>query len=193
MPTRYTDQEIERMIRERKPLPDNYHTRTQLRPKRGHKERELDVDGVEGNSYRLVLRQSDCNSMDFSIILAVAPSGSNQLFRLRRYNGKSHEHTNPIERKTFYDFHIHQTTERYQDLGAREDTFAEPTERLSGKRINDQDRGSSYLSREWYRRWLQDELSTDAGRHHWRSCFSNAKYLQHLVAVMVDDLHGDLA
>ena len=85
MPTRYTDQEIERMIRERKPLPDNYHTRTQLRPKRGHKERELDVDGVEGNSYRLVLRQSDCNSMDFSIILAVAPSGSNQLFRLRRY------------------------------------------------------------------------------------------------------------
>jgi hypothetical protein len=50
---------------------------------------------------------------------------------LRRYNGKSHEHTNPIEEDTFYDFHIHKATERYQMIGAREDTFAEPTEKFS--------------------------------------------------------------
>jgi hypothetical protein len=57
--------------------------------------------------------------------------GSTKVFRLRRYNGKSHEHTNPIEKQTFYDFHIHTATERYQDLGAREDSFAEPTHRFS--------------------------------------------------------------
>jgi hypothetical protein len=53
------------------------------------------------------------------------------VFRLRRYNGRSHEHTNAIERATFYAFHIHTATERYQDLGMREDSFAEPTDRFS--------------------------------------------------------------
>jgi len=50
---------------------------------------------------------------------------------LQRYNGKSHEHTNPIEGETFYDFHIHQATEKYQEMGAREDTFAKPTDRFA--------------------------------------------------------------
>ena len=31
-------------------------------------------------------------------------------------------------RITFYDFHIHIATQRYQDLGTREDAFAEPTD-----------------------------------------------------------------
>ena len=53
------------------------------------------------------------------------------LFRLRRYNGKSHEHTNRLEGRTFYEFHIHTATERYQDSGLREDAFAEPTTRLA--------------------------------------------------------------
>ena len=51
------------------------------------------------------------------------------MFRLRRYNGKSHEHSNTIESQTLYDFHIHHATERYQLSGLREDTFAEPTNR----------------------------------------------------------------
>lgn len=67
--------------------------------------------------------------MDFSVILAVRVPQSNQVFRLRRYNGKSHEHTNHIEGQSFYDFHIHLATERYQEIGAREDTYAEPTDR----------------------------------------------------------------
>ncbi len=67
--------------------------------------------------------------LDFSIILAVRVPQSNQLFRLRRHNGKSHEHTNHIEAATFYDFHIHIATERYQEIGAREDAYAEPTDR----------------------------------------------------------------
>jgi len=131
MPAKYSDDDIARMIRERKPLPDNYRSRLQPRDKRGHKERELDVMGKDGTQYRLILRQSDFNTLDFSIILAVNPPESNQFFRLRRLNGKSHEHTNQIEGDSFYDFHIHHATERYQEIGAREDAFAEPTDRYA--------------------------------------------------------------
>ena len=131
MPAKYSDLEIAQMIEERKPLPDNYHSHVQLKDKRGHKERELDIVGEHGTQYRLILRQSDFNTLDFSIILAVNPPETNQLFRLRRYNGKSHEHTNQIEENTFYDFHIHQATERYQESGLREDTFAETTDRYA--------------------------------------------------------------
>jgi hypothetical protein len=102
-----------------------------LRDKHGHKERELDINGAGGNQFRLILRQSNINPLDFSIILAVFPPGTSQMCRLRRYNGKSHEHTNQIENDTFYDFHIHQATERYQELGAQEDAYAEPTNRYA--------------------------------------------------------------
>ncbi|MCY4661719.1 MAG: hypothetical protein OXF93_18215 [Acidobacteria bacterium] len=56
---------------------------------------------------------------------------STQVFRLRRYNGRSHQHTNQIEDEVFYDFHIHFATERYQELGAREDAYALPTDRYT--------------------------------------------------------------
>ncbi len=128
---RYSDLEIAQMIQERKTLPGNWRSRVQLRGKRGHKERELGVTGEAGTQYRVILRQSDFNTLDFSIILAVNPSESNLLFRLRRYNGKSHEHTNHIEADTFYGFHIHYATERYQESGAREDAFAEVTDRYA--------------------------------------------------------------
>jgi len=127
----FSDEDISRLIRERKPLPDDYRAKIQIRPKLGHKERELDIKGADGGDYRLILRQSNINPLDFSIILAYRPPKSNQLFRLQRYNGKSHEHTNPIEGQTFYDFHIHQATEKYQEMGAREDTFAQPTDRFA--------------------------------------------------------------
>jgi len=107
-----------------------FRTTGQLRAKRGHKERDLAIDGVDGNRFRLILRQNDINAFDFSIILAVEVPNTNQLFRLRRYNGKSHEHTNHIEGDTFYDFHIHMATERYQELGTREDAYAETTDRF---------------------------------------------------------------
>jgi hypothetical protein len=131
MAAKYSDAEIAQMIMERKRLPADYRSRVQLHEKRGHKERELDIVGEHGTQYRLILRQSNFNTLDFSIILAVSPVDSSLLFRLRRYNGKSHEHTNPIEGDIFYNFHIHQATERYQESGAREDTFAEVTGRYA--------------------------------------------------------------
>ena len=126
-----SDKDIAILIKEEKSLPTDYRARIQVRPKRGHKERELEVKGAHSSDFRLIFRQSLFNPLDFSIILAYRPPNSNQLFRLQRYNGKSHEHTNTIEGDTFYDFHIHQATERYQQLGAREDAFAEPTDQFS--------------------------------------------------------------
>jgi hypothetical protein len=124
MSTRLTDSQIERLIGERKQLPGDYRSRLRLREKRGHDEQELDIEGEGGSAFQIILRKNRINPLDFSVILGCFPELSGQLFRLRRYNGKSHEHTNQIERVTFYDFHIHQATERYQDLGLREDAWA---------------------------------------------------------------------
>jgi len=130
MAARYTDSEIQQLLTERKPLPEEYRKKLKLREKRGHREAELSISGAAGTEFRLIARQNSLNILDFSIILAVCPAGSNQLFRVRRHNGKSHEHTNQIEQNTFYDFHIHMATERYQELGTREDAFAEVTDRF---------------------------------------------------------------
>ena len=135
MPVNLTDGEIARLIAEGKPLPGDHRQRVQTKPKRGHRERELDVSGTNGNEFRLILRESSFNRLDFSVILGWLPPQSTSLFRLCRYNGKSHEHTNPLESQTFYAFHVHRATERYQQSGLREDAFAEPTTRyqdLSG-------------------------------------------------------------
>ncbi|MFZ3209691.1 MAG: hypothetical protein WA140_12825 [Geobacteraceae bacterium] len=131
MAAKFSDQDIEKLISESKPLPSEYWARLRLRDKRGHKEGELEVKGKSGSEFRLILRQSNSNPLDFSVILSYTPPKSNQSVRLRRYNGKSHEHTNQLEGNTFYDFHIHTATERYQDLGPREDTYAEPTDRYA--------------------------------------------------------------
>lgn len=126
MPEILTDQAIDGLIHEQKLLPEHPLGRS-LKAKSGHKEREMDVTGANGSRFRIIIRQSANNALDFSVILAYRRPHSNALFRLRRYNGKSHQHTNKLERNTFYDFHIHRATERYQATGLREDAFAEPT------------------------------------------------------------------
>ena len=129
MATNLTDAEIAALIAEAKPLPDDYRSRVQTRPKRGHRERELEIDGANGSKFRLILRQASFNHLDFSVILAWMPPQSSTSFRLCRYNGKSHEHSNTLDSQRFYDFHTHRATERYQQSGLREDSFAEPTTR----------------------------------------------------------------
>jgi hypothetical protein len=124
-----TDAEITALICETKQLEPGYLSRLQLRPKRGHSERELDITGANGSEFRLILRQNLLNVLDFSVILAYSVASSSQVFLLRRYNGKSHEHTNKIERQTFYDFHIHFATERYQRSGWKDEAYAEVTNR----------------------------------------------------------------
>ena len=125
----YLEPEIMALVQERTPLPADWRKRTQPRPKHGHDEQHLNLRGDAGSQFRLILRRSKLNQLDFSVILAVRVPQSGRLFRLCRYNGKSHEHTNHIEDETFYDFHIHLATERYQQRGTREDAYAKPTNR----------------------------------------------------------------
>jgi len=131
MAVRFSDREIAELMKERKPLPDDWRKRLALRSKRGHREANLDVIGDAGNEFKLILRQSELNVLDFSVGLSVRLPGTSRLFRLRRHNGKSHEHKNQIEGQSFYDFHIHMATERYQELGMDEDAYALPTDRYS--------------------------------------------------------------
>ncbi|MFA5220972.1 MAG: hypothetical protein WC391_01640 [Methanoregula sp.] len=126
-----TDIAIGSLLEERKELPEDFLNQLKLKSKHGHKEYDKEIPGENGSNFRLILRQSELNQLDFSVILAYLPKGSNQQFRLRRYNGKSHEHANHIEKNKFYGFHIHTATERYQQSGYREDTYAEETTRYA--------------------------------------------------------------
>jgi len=123
MAVRYSDRDIEKLIKERKPLTNASISRLMT----GHK---VDVKGDDDNEFQLILRQNTNYPSNFSVILGVLPAKTTQLFRLCRYNSR-HEHTNTIERETFYDFHIHTATERYQAIGAREDWYAESTDRFA--------------------------------------------------------------
>ena len=131
MTIQLTDEKIGSLLAERKLLPEDFHSRLRLKSKHGHKEFDIDVTGENESLFRLIIRQSELNPLDFSVILVYLPKGSNQQFRLRRYNGKSHEHGNQIEKNKFYAFHIHTATERYQQSGFREDAYAEKTDRFA--------------------------------------------------------------
>lgn len=131
MPLTLVKSEIESLLIEPKILSSNWDTAINLRAKRGHYECQLSVTGENSSKFFLILRRSMCNELDFSVILAVQRPQSNRFFRLRRYNGLSHEHTNRIEGETFYDYHIHHATERYQEMGMHEDSFATPTDRYT--------------------------------------------------------------
>jgi len=129
MNLRLTDDEIDALLREAKPLPGDFSRRFRPKEKGGHKEYEIGIEGANQSRFRLIYRQSLFNSLDFSVILGYIIPNTNQVFRLRRYNGKSHEHTNRLEQEKFYDFHIHTATERYQTAGWNEDGYAVPTDR----------------------------------------------------------------
>ena len=126
-----TDAQIEHLIREPKQLPRDYRTRLMnLRPRNAHQGSQLEISTQAGKNFEIFLRQG-MNHLDFSVILGYHLPAMNRVFRLRRYNGKSHVHGNRIEGNQFYAFHIHSATARYQAIGAREDTYAEPTDRFA--------------------------------------------------------------
>ena len=101
-------------------------------PGAGYMENSIEIARLspeEGRFY-IIVRVNIENPLDFSVILGYS-SGGSRIFRLRRCNGKSHEHTNRIEKVKFYDFHIHMATERYQRAGMKEDRYAEVTDRYA--------------------------------------------------------------
>ncbi len=52
MAARFSDQEIDRMIQELKPLPGNYRSKIQLREKRGHME-DCHIDAIQDSQFSL--------------------------------------------------------------------------------------------------------------------------------------------
>lgn len=133
MAVTFTDIEIADLIQEKKSLPKLPHIK--LKEKRGHKEQEIEILGESGNRYALILRESKFNLLDFSVILGFSVPQTNVVFLLRRYNGRSHEHSNPLEgTESFYDFHIHEATERYQEAGFSAEHYALPTNRYKDLR-----------------------------------------------------------
>ena len=124
----YSDQEIAALVQERKELPYNWRN---ILVGGNNNSRKLLLTGDNGNKFRIIARLNDIQPLDFSVILTVIVPLSNRDFRLCRYNGGSHEHTNTIENEKFKDFHIHFATERYQQRGLSEDTYARPTNRYN--------------------------------------------------------------
>jgi hypothetical protein len=121
-----TDEEITALIEESKPMPSGLRPFTRLIEKNRHRRRDYDVLCASGHSFVIAVRLSLLNAFDFSAILGYKLPGVNTIFRLRRYNGRSHYHTNTIENQRFREFHIHKATERYQRMGGtKEDHFAE--------------------------------------------------------------------
>jgi len=68
-----------------------------MKEKRGHKESEHFIPRTDDSSFVIKLRLSSENPLDFSVILGYKPPKSTKIFRLRRYDGKSHEHRNKLE------------------------------------------------------------------------------------------------
>ena len=129
MKVTYSDQEIAALIQERKVLANDRRGEFKKITYRGSNEYRLNVTGEAGNEFQVIVRMSRSNKLNFSVILGVKGPPSKKFFRLKRYNGDYHLHTNTIEEKEVAGFHIHTATERYQTGGIREDDYAEPTKR----------------------------------------------------------------
>ena len=127
----FSDQEITALIKERKVLSGNRRNKFRKTTHRGNDKYRLSVTGKDGNEFQVIVRISVFNKLNFSVILGVKVPPPKKFFRLKRYNGDYHEHTNTIEDEKVNGFHIHTATERYQVNSVREETYAEPTERYT--------------------------------------------------------------
>jgi hypothetical protein len=126
------DAQLLTLVEEPKKVKDCYPTSFPFRAKGTHYECEFEIETQTGNKFEIKVRQSSRNPLDFSVILVFYRHLTGQGIRLVRYNGKSHEHSNPIEKDRFYDFHIHKATERYMRRpGSDPETFAAVTVRYS--------------------------------------------------------------
>lgn len=132
MSVELSDAEIRHLIKEPKELPLDFRQKLGRWTKRfRHRKSSIKFDGAEKGRFTIFLRENIMNPFDFSAVLGYRLKQSTRVFRLRRYNGTGHRHTNRIEDQSFRGFHIHEATERYQALGAREDSFAVETDRFN--------------------------------------------------------------
>lgn len=131
-----TEATIDNLIAASKPLPSNWQSRLRPRTKSQYqyRQRDLNVQDIQANQFRVILRQNIQNPLDFSIIVMFDDTDGSE-YRLVRYNGMHpSRHTNNWEKHQGIvsssfgpDFHIHKATERYQRDGYAIDGYAEPT------------------------------------------------------------------
>ncbi|MEJ2267479.1 MAG: hypothetical protein P8X70_00155 [Nanoarchaeota archaeon] len=122
-----TDEEIKSLIEEKKILKSEL--KPTFREGRSSQKFEKEIEGENGNKFKIVIRISNFNPSDFSIILCTKIAG--KWFRLMRCNGDSHEHTNKLEEEKISGYHIHYATGRYQENGYREENYAKSTNKFS--------------------------------------------------------------
>jgi hypothetical protein len=121
----YSDEQIRKLMDERKVLPDNWEIQLKKKSK------EVLVTGDNGNQFCFGVRFPEPGKLDFSVRLLVMLPNSNERFMLRRYNRGARNHRNHIERNSVGIFHIHYATERYQQKGYNEEQFAKKTSRYT--------------------------------------------------------------
>ena len=127
----FTDEEINSLISEEKIFPGSIEEIMNFKESDGHKRASIELPRSDGSRFIIKLRQNQNDINDFSAIIAFQEKTSNKDFKLRRYNGKSQEHSNKLEGNKFYAFHIHFATQRYQDAGRKEESYAEETVRYA--------------------------------------------------------------
>ncbi|MBP5083472.1 MAG: hypothetical protein J6X83_04070 [Methanomicrobium sp.] len=127
-----TDDEISDMISEPKYLDaqtyDSLRDLKNYKTKHGHSEITCALT-AENHKFRIFARQSSTNKLDFTWGLIYIDSINGTEIILRRYNGKSHRHTNAIEKNRIYGYHIHYAKERYLKEYTKGESYAEPTDR----------------------------------------------------------------
>ncbi len=127
-----TDEQIAALLAEPKRVVTD--PLSSLRRKGAHLEATAKVAADSNADFRVVVRVSTVNPHNFSVILMHRPRGGVWL-RLRRYNGRSHFHTNRLEGNRFYAYHIHTATERYAATGGADlESYAEATDRYADYR-----------------------------------------------------------
>jgi hypothetical protein len=124
-----SDDQIGALLREAKPFPAGLSPLTNTTEKNLHVRKDWTLTAASGNTFVIKVRRSVLNPFNFSVILGYQLPNVHRVFRLRRYNGNSHRHTNIIEKQVVTGFHVHSATQRYQTSGFSEDAFAERTDR----------------------------------------------------------------
>lgn len=131
MPILLSEEEIRTLIKEPKPLPEGLFPLGKMSESNKHWRKDIRFASESGKRFTIAIRQAMMNVMNFSVIPGYELPDVHRLFRLCRYNGK-HIHTNHLEKETFDRVHVHTATERYQEMGSREDHFAMPDDRYYG-------------------------------------------------------------
>ncbi|MBN2238416.1 MAG: hypothetical protein JW712_01475 [Dehalococcoidales bacterium] len=129
-----TDEEIQQLLAEPKPLESKWESRLKLKQKtqEAFSQRDVSIQLSNGHVFTLVLRSNHLSPSDFSVILVFKDTDGSE-YILRRHNGAHpSRHTNEYEKR--YGLlnshlpichHRHLATERYQREGLKIDGYAE--------------------------------------------------------------------